>query len=240
MIAEWGLFFFAAYCAAAAATIAGFGSSTLLIPVAVQFMDIKSAVFLAGCFHLFSNLFKVKLFFKSIDYKIFFVFGIPSVLFTFLGAYLIETAPVEILIKILGVFLIIFSIVSWWKPHLKLGNSQLTCALGGCCSGFFTGLIGLGGALRSSVLISFQLEKNIYVATSALIALCNDITRIPTYLWRGIVENTDYYKMIPLLFVIAYLGVRTGKLLIDKINQDMFRKLLLGALLLAGLKILFS
>jgi len=60
---EHGLFLVAAYLAAIFATIAGFGSSTVLLPVAMFFMDIKTAVFFVACFHLFNNLFKVRLFF---------------------------------------------------------------------------------------------------------------------------------------------------------------------------------
>jgi len=53
---EHGLFLLAAYVAAVIATVAGFGSSTILIPVAIFFMDLKTAVFLVACFHLFNNL----------------------------------------------------------------------------------------------------------------------------------------------------------------------------------------
>jgi len=76
-VIEHGLFLLAAYVAAIFGTLAGFGSSTVLIPVAMYFMDLKTAVFFVACFHLFNNLFKVKLFFTTIDYKLFWQFGIP-------------------------------------------------------------------------------------------------------------------------------------------------------------------
>ena len=53
---------------------------------------------------------------------------------------------------------------------------------------------------------------------------------------------TDQSKLTtkPLLIVIAYLGVRTGKALLGKIDQGAFRKIVLGALFLVGIKLLFS
>jgi len=234
------LFLVVAYIAAVIATVAGFGSSTVLIPAAVFFVDLKAAVFLTACFHLFNNLFKIKLFFTKIDYKIFWKFGLSSIIFAFLGARLITVLPVEFLTKFMAVFLIVFSIFSFFKPHLKITPGTSSALCGGSISGFFAGLIGMGGAIRSMFLITFGLPKEVYVATSALIAFVIDLTRIPTYLWTGAVEKSEYFMLLPVLVAIAYLGVRTGKKLLGKIDQEVFHKVVLGALFLVGLKLLFS
>jgi uncharacterized membrane protein YfcA len=237
---EHGLFLFAAYVAAVIATVAGFGSSTVLVPVAMFFMDLKTAVFLVACFHLFNNLFKIRLFFKKIDFKLFRLFGIPSIIFAFLGAQCIAVLPVEILKRVVAAFLILFAGISFIKPHVKIGKNPVNAVVGGSLSGFLAGLIGMGGAIRSMFLLSFNLPKEIYVGTAAMIAFVIDVTRIPTYLWMGVVRNHVYYSLLPLLVVIAYLGVRTGKALLGKIDQAVFRKIVLGALFLVGLKLLFS
>jgi len=239
MMIEHGLFLLAAYVAAVAATIAGFGSSTVLIPVAMFFMDLKTAVFLVACFHLFNNLFKIRLFFTKIDFRLFWRFGIPSIIFAFLGARCITLLPVELLAKIIAIFLILFSAFSFLKPDMKSKQSHFNTFLGGSLSGFLAGLIGMGGAIRSMFLLAFDLPKEIYIATAALIAFVIDLTRIPTYLLTGAVEDHFYYSLLPVLIIIAYLGVRTGKGLLGKINQDVFRRIVLGALLLVGIRLLF-
>lgn len=236
---ENGLFLLAAYAAAVIATVAGFGSSTLLIPVAVFFMDLKTAVFLVACFHLFNNLFKIRLFFAKIDFKLFRLFGIPSIIFAFLGAGAVAVLPAELLTRILAVFLILFSGIAFLWPNIKIRQSPLNALFGGSLSGFLAGLIGMGGAIRSMFLLTFNLPKEIYVATAALIAFMIDLTRIPTYLWTGVVRNHAYYSLLPVLIIIAYFGVKTGKGLLGKIAQDAFRKIVLGALFLVGGKLLF-
>jgi len=237
---EHGVFLFAAYVAAVFATIAGFGSSTILIPVAIFFMDLKTAVFLVACFHLFNNLFKVRLFFTKIDFKLFMLFGIPSIIFAFLGARCITILDVELLARILAIFLILFSCISFLKTNIKITQNPFNAFLGGSMSGYLAGLIGMGGALRSMFLLSFNLPKEIYIATAALIALCIDLIRIPTYILTGAVDNHSYYSLLPVLVIIAYLGVRTGKGLLGKIDQEFFRKVVLGGLFLVGIKLLFS
>jgi len=239
-VIEHGLFLLAAYIAAIFATVAGFGSSTVLIPVAMFFMDLKAAIFFVACFHLFNNLFKVKLFFTSIDIKLFWRFGIPSIIFAYLGARFITILPVELLAQLLAVFLILFSCITFFKPHITIKQNSLNALLGGGLSGFLAGLIGMGGAVRSMFLISFNLPKEIYVATGALIALVVDLTRIPTYLWTGVVSDNATYALLPILVIIAYLGVRTGKSLLGNIDQELFRKIVLGALLIVGIRMFFS
>lgn len=233
------IFLISSYAAAAAATVAGFGSSALLIPVAVLFLDIKTAVFVVAVFHLFNNLFKVRIFRKSIDFKIFLLFGLPSILLAITGSLLISVIPINVVKIVLGAFLVIYAVYSLVNPGFRMRKSKANAVVGGSLSGFLAGLIGLGGAVRGAFLISFSLPKEAYVATSAAIALVIDATRIPTYLATKAVQDTSSYILLPFLCVMAYLGVRTGKVFLKKINQDTFRRIVAAALLIVGIKILF-
>ncbi len=239
MMLTSAFFLIGSYGAAVAATLAGFGSSTLLIPVAVLFMDIKTAVFVVAVFHLLNNVFKIQLFRKNIDFKLFLLFGIPSILTAFSGAMLISGIPFNVVRIVLGMFLIVYAVYSFIKPGFGLKKSRPTAIVGGGLSGFLAGLIGLGGAIRGAFLTAFNLPKEIYVATSAMIAVVIDATRIPTYLVTKTVQNNSYYVLLPFLCVMAYFGVRTGKVLLQKINQDTFRRIVSLALLAVGVKILF-
>ena len=236
---ESAIFLCASYGAAVAATISGFGSSALLIPVAVLFMDIKTAVFVVAVFHLFNNIFKIRLFWRSIDFKVFLLFGIPSIFLALAGALLISVTPLDGIKIVLGVFLIVYAVYSFIKPKFGLKKSQLTAVVGGSLSGFFAGLIGLGGAIRGAFLTAFNMPKEIYVATSAMIAVVIDMTRVPTYLLTRTAQDNSTYILLPFLCVLAYLGVRTGKVLLTRINQETFRRFVSIALFAIGIKILF-
>jgi len=233
------VFLLASFLAAIGATLAGFGSSMLLIPVAVSFFDLKMAVFLVACFHLFNNLFKIRIFWRKIDFKTFLLFGIPSIVFAFVGARFITVIPLDGVKTILGVFLIGYAFFTLLKPTFSMRENKANAFLGGGLSGFLAGLIGMGGAIRSSFLVAFNLPKEVYVGTSAMIAVVIDLTRIPTYLFTRAVEWNPYFMLIPFLVLSAYLGVRVGKILLAKINQETFRRIVSVALLLAGLKIIF-
>jgi uncharacterized protein len=49
------LFFISAFIAEIIGTIAGFGSSTIFLPLSLLFVDFKTAIILVAIFHLFGN-----------------------------------------------------------------------------------------------------------------------------------------------------------------------------------------
>jgi len=233
-------FIIASFIAAGIATLAGFGSSTLLIPIAIMFMPLRQAVFLVACFHLFNNIFKVKAFYKNIDKKTAILFGVPSIIMSFTGAMLISILPADAIKTSIAVFLLVFLGYSWLKPDFKIKDTGGTAIAGGAASGFLAGLIGMGGAIRGVFLMAFGLPKSVYVGTSAAIALVIDCTRVPTYILTGAVGEKSGFLLIPFLVISAYFGVKTGKKYLDQIDQDTFRKIVFVALSLVAIKLLFT
>lgn len=229
------LFFLVALIAEVLGTIAGFGSSTIFLPLAVLFVDFRSALVLVAFFHIFGNLGRIFFFRHGFDKKLLIRFGLPSVILTLLGASLVNYLPQDLLKLILGIFLIFFAILSLLKPGFSFPPTRTSVLVGGSLSGFLAGLIGTGGALRGAFLTAFHLNKNIYIATAAGIALAVDLTRIPVYVAGGFLETGHYYYL-PLLLVIAFSGSYLGKKLVDKVPQDLFRKLVLSAIILISVK----
>jgi len=233
------LFFFSAFFAEIAGTIAGFGSSTIFLPLALFFVDFKTALLLVALTHIFGNLGKITFFKHGIDKRLLIIFGLPSVLLSLFGALLVGYINQDILKMILGIFLAIFSLGSFLMPDFKFAPVAQNAIVGGAISGFIAGLIGTGGALRSAFLTAFNLEKEKYIATAAVIAIAVDATRIPVYLSSDFMDE-KYYYFIPMLFVIAILGSFIGRKIVDKISQDKFRKLVLFAIFLISLKFIWD
>ena len=233
------LFFFSAFIAEVLGTIAGFGSSTVFLPLALLFFDFKSALVLVALFHIFGNISRVSFFKHGLDRHILIIFGVPSVVLTLIGALLVTYLPQEMLKGILGVFLIIYSIISLWKEDLKVRPSLFNSVIGGGLSGFLAGLIGTGGALRGAFLTAFGLPKEKYITTAAAIALAVDFTRIPVYFAEGFLTS-QYYWYIPVLLSVALIGSFTGKQIVKQLPQKTFRKVVLSAILIIGLMFVYD
>jgi len=233
------LFFVLAFIAEIIGTTAGFGSSTIFLPLALFFVNFKTALILVAFFHISGNIGRITFFRHGFNKRLIFIFGVPSVILTVFGALLVNHTPQDILKLILGIFLLIFSIASIVKPDFKFKSSDKNAVIGGGLSGFLAGLIGTGGALRGAFLTAFNLKKEVYITTAAFIALAVDITRIPIYFESGFLES-QFYFYLPLLFVIAIAGSFTGKKIVDRIPQSSFRKFVLYIIAIISLKFIYD
>ena len=233
------LFFVVAFISEVIGAIAGFGSSTIFLPLALFFVDFETALILVAISHIFGNLGRINFFRHGIDKKIIATFGIPSILFSLLGASIVGILSQDILKVILGAFLIIISALFLVKPSLKVPTNRNIVIAGGGISGLITGLVGTGGALRATFLTGFNLEKTKYIATAAVIALGTDATRIPLYLSQGFLLQ-HYYYYIPILAATAIGGSYIGKKIVGKIDQNIFRKIVLIAIILVRINFIIS
>jgi uncharacterized protein len=239
VLVEEILFFISALIAEIVGTMAGFGSSTIFLPLALLFVDFKTAIILVAIFHLFGNLSRIIFFRQGFDKKIILQFGVPSILFSLLGALMIGVLPQPVLKLVLGVFLITTSVSFLIKPELTIPANISTFIAGGSVTGFITALVGTGGALRATLLQGFNIEKIKYIATAATIALATDATRIPVYISQGFLTE-QYFIYIPLLFGIAILGSFIGRRVVKRINQGLFRKIVLVAIILVSIKFIID
>jgi uncharacterized membrane protein YfcA len=229
------LFFVIGFFSEVVGTMAGFGSSTIYLPLASYFLDFKVALVLVAIFHLFGNVGRIAFFRHGLDRRVLLLFGVPSFLLSLLGATLVGDLSQTLLKLMLGVFLISLSVAFLVRPRLAFPANSKTLVLGGGVSGFIVGLIGTGGALRATFLAGLKLDKEKYIATAAVIALGTDATRIPSYLSSGFLTE-QYYYFIPILFGIALGGSFVGRKIVNRIDQEKFKKIVLIAIMLASIK----
>ena len=220
-------------------TIGGFGSSVFFVPVANFYFDFYSVLGLTALFHLSSNLSKLMLFRKGIDKKLAINLGIPAVAFVVIGSFASRYLDSDILQLVLSLFLISFSLLFLIKKELALKATAKNALIGGSLSGFSAGLLGTGGAIRGLTMAAFNLEKSIFIATSALIDMAIDLSRAVVYWVNGYIHNHDLIY-IPFLLLIGFLGSWIGKKILLYIPQPVFRKISLFLILLIGLISLVS
>lgn len=231
---KYYLFYLLALISEVIGTVSGFGSSILFVPIASLFFDFKVVLGITALFHVFSNISKIVLFRQGIDKNIAFKLGIPAVIFVIIGAILnkyISQREIELLMSILLIGLSVFLLIYSEKTIAQTNQSLF---LGGGISGFLAGLIGTGGAIRGLTLMAFNLEKNIFIATSALIDLGVDSSRAVVYFLNGYMA-TEFLFTIPFLLIISIVGTWLGKKIINKIPQTVFRYIVLIVIIITSI-----
>lgn len=231
------LFIVLALVAEILGTVGGFGSSIFFVPVASFFLDFYSVLGITAIFHVSSNISKIALFREGFDKKLVIRLGIPAVIFVIIGAYLSSYINTKILELCLAFFLIAISILLFFSRNLVLKPTWTNSIIGGSLSGGIAGLLGTGGALRGALLAAFNLEKMVFIATSAIIDLGIDVSRSVVYVSNGFVHWHDAY-LIPILLVVSIIGTYLGKLILKRVSQENFKSLVLGLIVLVGIALL--
>ena len=201
----------------------GFGLGTMLLPAFMLFFPPPVAVAATAVVHMLNNIFKLFLVGKHADWGIVKSFGLLSMVGALLGAWLLWQLESDgtlfsyflfdhkfemSWIKVVMAFLIIvFSLLEINKRWQSRPISKKYLPLGGLASGFFGGLSGHQGALRSAFLMKAGMTKEAFMGSRVVIACMVDMTRITVY---AAAIGAGWHSIHPTLLVVATLAAFSG------------------------------
>jgi len=228
------------FIAATVGTITGFGTSTLMIPVLVMFFPPVEAIFLVAIIHWFGDVWKILLFRKGFNMRLLVLFGAIGFVTSYLGAFVSLGTNEQLLLRILGLFLVGYALFLVFQSKFRIPAGNLTAVSGGALSGFFAGMFGIGGAIRSMFLTAFDLPKAVYIATAGAIGILVDSTRIITYFTGGVTLPSKLWYGLFIFIPVSFVGAKVAKGIVEKIPQDKFRFVVAVFLLAIGVKLVLS
>jgi uncharacterized membrane protein YfcA len=229
-----GLLFGLLLVAEVLGTIGGFGSSMLVMPLAAFFLPFDQALGLTALFHVFSNAAKIMLFRTGLDRRLLLTMGVPAVVGVVLGARLTAFLPGATMELLLSVALMLLAVLLLVLPRIHIEPSTRNAGVGGAASGFIAGLVGTGGAIRGLTMAAFDLEKNVFVSTSAWIDLGVDLSRTAVYAGQGYFTDL-VWLYLPGMAVVSLTGTWIGRWILGRVSQERFRRIVLVLVVLVAL-----
>ena len=220
-------------------TLSGVSSSTLFVPMGRLFESAQITLVLTAILHVLGNTTRTFLFWREIDWKLVIRFGLPAIVMTAVGAYFSDLFSGHFGSVLLGLFLISFSLFMLKYPHSQFFVGKYLPFFAGALSGFLTGMIGSGGAVRSLALAVFQLSPLTFVATSTLIDFGGDIVRLIIYIEKGYF-NREHWFYVPILMFVALFANLLAKKWMDHIPKKSFQKIVLVFVCVMGFVSLIS
>lgn len=231
--------------AAGLTLFSGFGLGTLLTPAFAFFFPVELAVGLTAIVHLANNLFKLVLLGRHADRRIVLSFGVPAVLAAFLGAEILSRLAsfgplftyqlgarlleVTLVKSVVALLILLFVALEMSPQFATLQLPPRFLALGGLLSGFFGGLSGHQGALRSAFLMKSGLSKESFIATGVVIACLIDASRIGVYARSGSFGGGDY-RLLAAAVLSAFLGAFLGSRYLKKLTMQGIQRLVAAML----------
>ncbi|WP_430814734.1 sulfite exporter TauE/SafE family protein [Carboxylicivirga sp. RSCT41] len=235
----------------------GFGLGTILAPVFALFFPIDVAIALTGVVHFTNNLFKIALVGRKTNMQVLWRFGVPAILAAFGGAWLLmemmdlpslfqytlfgneyDISPVKLII---GLLLMVFSVIEVLPSIQRIRFAKDKLIIGGALSGFFGGLTGIQGALRTAFLVRSGLSKEAFIATGVVIACLVDLTRLSVYASRFSAAHLHENTTLLISATLAAIGgALLGKKLLKKVTMRTIQLLVSVFLTLISTALIFG
>ncbi len=209
-----------ALAAAALTLITGFGLGSLLLPAFAAFFPIPIAV--AGAWTLQRAA------------------AFPPLAHYALAGVSRSITPVALIV---GLLIIAFALFDSFPIASRTLAPRRSLLLGGLLSGFFGGLSGHQGALRSALLIRLGLSKETFIGTNAVCSVVVDLVRLSVYAAAAgsLLPGTgpaaitpDARRLILAAAAAAFLGSWLAARYIRKISLLIVQRLVAAALLILG------
>lgn len=217
----------------------GFGLGTLLLPAFALFFPAELAVAATAVVHGANNVFKVALLGRHADLGLVWRFGLPAIAAAFGGASLLGllagmeplltytvggrqavVTPVKLVLSGLMTLFACFELLPRFRA-VEIDRKYLP--VGGLLSGFFGGLSGHQGALRSAFLAKVAVSTPAFVGTNAVIGLAVDFIRVLVYgmlfLGGGAAFGSDQRSLIAVGVLAAFSGVLLGRRYVHKVTM---------------------
>ena len=235
---EYFIIALAAFVTSALTLFSGFGLGTMLMPVFALFFPIDEAIGVTAMVHLLNNILKLILLGRHADRDVVIKFGLPAIVSALIGAWMLvwisklpaiysyhlweniyTITPVKIII---GLLMVLFAVMEMQSADRKYTFDRKYLPLGGIFSGFFGGLSGHQGALRSAFLIRSGLTKESFIATGVVIACIVDVSRLFVYSSRFQIDlSGEHIFLLSTAILFAFTGIFVGNRLLKKVTMRM-------------------
>ncbi len=235
----------------------GFGLGTLLMPAFAIFFPVEVAIAATAIVHLLNNVFKVILVGRNADKKILLLFALPAAFCAMLGAWLLNmfsqfqpiiqysigdrlclVTPVKLVIAVL---MVLFAIVELLPLLNRLSIKEKYLPIGGMLSGFFGGLSGHQGALRTAFLMRTNMSKSALIGTMVVSSVIVDISRLMiyglTFFERDIflLKQQGGFHLVLAGSLCAFFGSFIGSRILENISLQSLKVLIAIMLLLVAI-----
>jgi uncharacterized protein len=231
--------FLVALAAGAISAISGFGIGSLLTPLFALQVGTKTAVAAASIPHLIGNGIRFWGLRHSVDHRVVWRFGLMSAAGGLGGALLNASAPGQALRIVLGALLVFAGLAQLTGQSQRWEFHGSVAWVAGALSGFFGGLVGNQGGIRSAALLGFHLPKERFVATAVAIALFVDAARMPVYVAAERDPVAAVWPLVLLATVGVVVGTAAGHRLLPHMPEKRFKQVVGVLIVILGIVVLF-
>lgn len=216
----------------------GFGGGMILLPVITYFYGVEVAVPVSTIAQMLSNLSRVVMGWKEIDWRAVGMFLLLAVPFTALGAFGFAKVPKGPMTIVLCSFLIVFAVMKL-MGKMRLPHRPSTMVVGGGVTGLVNGLLGISGPLSSAVFLTLELAPVSYIASEATTAAVMHIVKAIVYGKLNLMSDSIFLSGCGIGCAMI-LGNFIAMRFIRNVNKKLYQKVVAGIMIAVSLWLIVS
>ena len=228
----------AAFVAAVLSAVAGFGGGVVLLPIFVSVLGAREAVAVLTITQLVSNGSRVWFNRGEIRCGLVGLFAAGAIPAALAGAVVLTRAPVPLLTRVIGVFLLVMVIWRRVRPAgVRLDDRGFVAI--GAASGFGSALVGSVGPLVAPFFLARGLTGAAYIGTEAASAVVMHATKLIVF--GAVAVLTARTALLGLALAPATIaGAWLGRRVVDRLPAPVFLGLVEAGLIVSGLVLIVS
>ena len=217
--------------------VSGFGSALIITPLLLFFYDLRTVVAIVVILEIVSTAYFTIEVFKEVNWKYIKSLLPISVVGIAFGAFFLINFEADILKKIFGISVVLFSIrifiINLSKFKIKRNKwPHFLTYIAGIFAGLLGGLYGTAGP-PVTIFLENQMKTKVDLrATLTFYFYIIDLIRIIPYIYSGMIGK-EQLKLSTIMLPAAFIGMLAGRLLYLKLSE-MFFRILVGTILLAS------
>lgn len=221
-------------------TLTGGGASLLLMPLVAWIVGVKAVAPVMAISIGMSSTSKVLFFWRYIDWKLFAWLFPSTIVGSILGARMFAILSADYLQLLIGLVLI-STVFQWNKTEKRTGWKVKAWHFApmGLVVSFLSGLIGGVGPLMNSAYLNYGMSKESLLGTRSANAILLHITKIISYAYFGYITG-EVIKYGLLIGFSSMIAVYFGKIILAKISELIFRKIVVASMVLSGILMIWK
>lgn len=216
----------------------GFGGGMILLPIITYFYGVEVAVPVSTIAQMLSNLSRVVIGWKEIDWRAVGMFLLLAVPFTALDAFGFAKVPKGPMTIVLCSFLIVFAVMKL-MGKMRLPHRPSTMVVGGGVTGLVNGLLGISGPLSSAVFLTLELAPVSYIASEATTAAVMHIVKAIVYGKLNLMSDSIFLSGCGIGCAMI-LGNFIAMRFIRNVNKKLYQKVVAGIMIAVSLWLIVS
>src|SRR6195952_2768035 len=211
----------------------------MLMPVLIYQSGPKEAVPIMAVAAVLANLSRILAWWREVDWRACAAYSVTGIPAAALGARTLLALPSHAVDIAIGLFLIAMVPARHWLARHELKAKLWHLALGGALIGYLTGIVVSTGPLSVPLFLFYGLTKGAFLATEAASSLGLYVSKSVTFQQFGALTPDIAVKGL-VAGASLMSGAFIAKRFVIRLEPDVFRLVMDGIIIVAGLSLLWN